>query len=376
MINLLWLCLFSACSGQHVQDSKLPYHQLTATDPWRVSFEKVVVNSDQFSGQGFFRLQAEQLLFFDVITGHASLINFNGEVISVKLGRGEGPGEVSQSFYWHNFNKDGEHLFMGRASNFLNYSADLERIGYFSYTNPRRQERFDTSDALETGMYSMDLVLPRSSTRWLAVDSRNNVFIPVRILDRVNPYFNYLKKEYYETAHTLGVINSSEGNLEKVFGKFPADYKGKTLPHYDDKYISIRNDSVFVGYNASPEIQVYSPYPELEHVYSFGVGQERDESGYSNVNSMEELREVKKNKVHYTDIYCEPGSGLIFRSYVKNADAAAAGLQIYQGKTLMADVGVPFRFNVIGRIGDCYIADGVLDEVNEELAFYKLKIQP
>ena len=50
-------------------------------------------------------------------------------------------------------------------------------------------------------------------------------------------------------------------------------------------------------------------------------------------------------------------------------------MQIYHQKRLIGDVEVPNFFNVIGKIGDYYYADGSLDNPdNEEIVVYKFKL--
>ena len=65
----------------------------------------------------------------------------------------------------------------------------------------------------------------------------------------------------------------------------------------------------------------------------------------------------------------------IFRSYVKSLTAECDGLQIYDGKTLIADVEVPKGLNVIGKIGDWYYSELVRDEPSMKMWVYRFRIK-
>lgn len=50
-------------------------------------------------------------------------------------------------------------------------------------------------------------------------------------------------------------------------------------------------------------------------------------------------------------------------------------MQIYNSSfDLLVDVKVPTRFNVIGKLGDYYYADGLVNELEEELSIYNFKL--
>ena len=81
----------------------------------------------------------------------------------------------------------------------------------------------------------------------------------------------------------------------------------------------------------------------------------------------------ERHKAHYRKIKCI--DNYIFRSYVKSLTAECDGLQIYDGKTLIADVEVPKGLNVIGKIGDWYYSELVSDELSMKMWVYRFRIK-
>lgn len=371
LLVLIYVML-NACGPNTRVRTEVPISEEKSDELLELSFEKVSTEIKDFSGQGFFRVQNDEVLFFDGLFNTVSFLNQQGEIDSVSFGKGEGPTEIPQTFVWHNYDVVGNHVFMGRVSNFFTYTPSFNRVNSFVYSWMNRKAMYKGTSPIDINMYGLDLILPPTSSRWLAMDSEGMVFIPVRVLEKSNMDYNYLREDYYHNAYSIAVINPESWKQEKGFGFFPEDYKGKVLPKYDDKYLVVKNDSIYVGYNASPEIQVYSPYPELKHIYSFGMVGQGMNIDYPNIRTRNDLRNAKKNKSYYTDLYFDQEDGLLFRSYVKSIAEKTAGLQVYRGKRLIADIAVPLRFNVVGRIGESYIVDGVIDEEMEEVAFYRL----
>ena len=66
---------------------------------------------------------------------------------------------------------------------------------------------------------------------------------------------------------------------------------------------------------------------------------------------------------------------MLFRSYTCPDSEKQDGLQIYQGKTLLADVSVPKKLYVLGYSAPYVYATSGLDEMSESFALYRFKIK-
>ena len=366
----------SGCGGHKTREAK---PNVTHVD-LRVDsldIELVNLNPRSFSGNGFFRVSDSAIFFFDVIFNTVTTFDKKGNYLETRLGKGDGPNEIPMPFVWHNFvpgGVGGRSIFLGRSGDLHYFDRDFARLNDHAFAWRNKKQFYKSYNALDIGMYGMDIVLTAFDANWLAMDSDQNIFIPLRILDSNSPKFNYFTKTYYEESFTVGVIDGETGNVEKGFGQWPSEYLHKMLPKYDNKYIGIKHDTIYVSYNASPDIQVYSPYPELKMLRVFGKEGVDIDTNYPNIVSREGLRKYRSDQGYYSHIYCDEDSYLTFRSYVKGKDHESSGIQIYQGITLIGDVVTPKRFNVIGKIGDYYYADGLLDEENNELKLFKFKI--
>lgn len=139
-------------------------------------------------------------------------------------------------------------------------------------------------------------------------------------------------------------------------------------------YMSIKNDSLYVTYSADSFIYVYDKDNNLSH--KFGVSGPDMKNSYLLAKSlnfyMDNFKMAHKNYGFYTSIYVD--EDYVFRSYTKNK-GEIGGLQIYKNEDLIYDIEVPKKFNVIGKINDCYYADGIVDEEKNILGVFKFEIK-
>lgn len=102
--------------------------------------------------------------------------------------------------------------------------------------------------------------------------------------------------------------------------------------------------------------------------------------------AMEQWKQDRVNNGYYTDISVFAEQDLIFRFYtvgvkkrledseIKTEYDSPRRMQIYKNRVLIGDLKVPNRFKIVGKIGDYFIADGIVDDIKEKIAFYKFKI--
>ena len=66
---------------------------------------------------------------------------------------------------------------------------------------------------------------------------------------------------------------------------------------------------------------------------------------------------------------------MLFRSYVKGANAPYDGLQVYRSdKTMIADVDVPKGFKVLGYIKPFYYSQVAEDSEQGKLSIYRFRL--
>ena len=65
----------------------------------------------------------------------------------------------------------------------------------------------------------------------------------------------------------------------------------------------------------------------------------------------------------------------MFRSYSKGEKESSDGLQIYQDRTLIADIDVPKGFKPIGYIKPYLFSDAIVDEGKMRVYVYRVRLK-
>ena len=275
-------------------------------------------------------------------------------------------------------------MFLGSSYVFKTFNSDLtEIVDKVTFNWGGRKAMYNTNELETPGLYSYHYRdEPYLDVEFLPVTDEGKIIIPVVISDHRNQGASVQSKpfEYFKNAYMLGVIDMETGVLEKVFHPFPKQfiaYRG--YPYfYNFTYRYVSEGELFVADRLTDEIYVYDA-SSLKLKSTFGsrgmyFGDEVDHydnyqdflSGISVVNTL--------LSSYYLNLYAD--EDYIFRSY-HVADHDPWGLQVYDRRTkeLLADVRVPFRFNVFDKRGDYYFADGIRNEETEELAVYRFSIK-
>lgn len=168
------------------------------------------------------------------------------------------------------------------------------------------------------------------------------------------------------------------GLLEKVFAFHDPVYTlHKWLYFYDYAYRDIAKNTLYVGNRASRNIEKYNA-TTFEKMDDFGSkGKYFIDNDYITFTSVDDFNNADPYAVlkhsFYGHIYADDEGDIVFRSY-HISGLEQWGLQAYRSEKLILDTQVPFRFNVIGKIGEYYYADGIRDEENELFAAYRFKL--
>ncbi len=67
-------------------------------------------------------------------------------------------------------------------------------------------------------------------------------------------------------------------------------------------------------------------------------------------------------------------TGILFRTYVKGQNSGTDGLQVYKDGILIADVGVPKGFKVVGYMEPYYYSQVFEDEENGRLEIMRFRL--
>ena len=172
-------------------------------------------------------------------------------------------------------------------------------------------------------------------------------------------------------------MNVLNGDVEKMLGHYPSFYDGNHNAFYNMYFDINKKDKQFlVTYDADSLIYCYDT--DFQPLYSFGFAGENVKTDYKKISVEAFVKargEFREKYTYYHHLKYLSELDMLFRSYTRPDDEKQDGLQIYQGKTLLADVSVPKKMYVLGYSAPYVYATSGLDEMSESFALYRFKIK-
>lgn len=379
--KILVLFLIFACDSSK-EDTYQQSNSLEETQSVVLSIDRVKCEVDLFSSEGFFRVINGRIAFIQSSIENVLWFDENGKGIGESLGSGYGPMEAQGDLAYHGMYPNGDNLFLGSNYIFKTFNDSLNRIKTkTNFTWKNRKTNYNTLDLEDPSMYDYHYRdEPFIDSQWLPITG-GKVVIPININSYINRKANLTKapENFFGNAYTLGLVDLETGVLESVFRKHSKPFiENKWLYFYNYPYREVHNDLIYVSDRLGPQIEVYNS-KTLDLVETFGEKGRYFNDGLDRYNTYEDFLsalgiDITLKSSYYLHIYMNKDNSFFFRSYhIENLEEW--GLQIYDSnRKLIVDTRVPFRFNVIGKIGDFYYADGIMNEETNELAIYKFKI--
>ncbi len=360
------------------EESNINSSATTVSFIGKITYDTLLLDMPElFSETGYFRIAHNKIYFFDPATAAVSSFNLQGEYLQQVLSRGNGPAEVP-GFEKAAFTDSGQLVFFENNYRLLLYSRDFLQIRRVNIDFGDRQPVYTKEDVHNPATYVISTNRSLYGNFWFAA-GKKDVFMPVEINGRINKELDWFVNYPQHIKHglTIARINLQSGKVEKVFGRHDKAYLTKPNIAHDFINLDIKGNRLFANQGIAEKIAVYDPEGRL--LYHFGVAGRNMNTDYEQTSTFNEtasrIRELNRKYGFYYHIYADRSSDYFFRSYSKG-NSPIGGLQIYQDTTLVADVELPVRFNVIGKTGNTYFADGIVDEENEILALFVFKVSP
>lgn len=343
-----------------------------------IKLDSLILEKEYFSGVGFFSIGQDQLYFVDQV--FSTVIDFNkeGQYKATFLGKGDGPDEQNNIHGFYPFALKDKHVVLDNFE-LVVFDKDFQKETSFPIEwdySESHQDMVNNPNGSMLGLYEIAWKPRGNNTSFLIMDNATEVILPVTMS---HPTLNgYISEDYYKSVSVFGKYDLSKKKVIEGFGMRSEKYLAhRFIPNFDFSFFTQRKDEILVSFAIDPLIHVFDPDGSLK--YKFGVEGEGVQSNYPITNTIDDALDNYKTDLEkagfYHFIYSENDKFLTFRTYYpKGTEKGYARLQIYQENKLIGDVEVPERFRIVGKIGDTYYADGIVDELNDRLGIYTFKL--
>lgn len=332
---------------------------------------------------GFLQMHEDSLYYGDKFESTVQAFNLQGEASLPVLGFGGGPKEIkglSELAFAPNrrytYNKQNWWLAVFDA----NYRHVRKVLLNLADPNTPSGDIANAPQPTMVGIYELD-----QSPQITAIDD-NRILAQITTEHRL--YNAYTSRGWYDNCYVFAIINTATANVEKLLINRPEVYEEyEFIPNLVDVWHHYlpEEELLYVSYQASPEVYVYNLQGEVVEV--FGEPGKGMQTNYEQTNTLDAAYDDSWKKAltyygFYEDIFVEPESETVFRTYRTGAPSAGVLLpelnpkrmQVYRQQEIIADVSVPSRFSIIGYKDGIYYADGNLDEQNEQIWVYRFEL--
>ena len=383
--KLIFILFLYACfTGCSTKDDRpvIPNYSKKSIAVRSLDIDSVIIDASNTSSMGFFYMEDSLIYFIDKMFASLYTYGLDGQYIDRYLGRGNGPNELPH--IRKIFPTDSGKVLYGFDSGNMMYEIDktdwtVSKKGIIDFGWGKR--KVSGTDPTSPSMYKYN-VLNYFNFSFEEIPGTDKMIFPVHSESR-----NYSGSSvssnadfYYKTARIFGVLDKNSVKVDKVFGYKSDLYNSyKYIPNFEGMSFTIKNaDTIFVNFFPDPLIYSYK-FSEDNPTYSFGNGGVDMRQDYPVTHSYDEaVKRLQSDAMeygYYATLKYIHETNLLFRGYYKGGNPGSDGLQIYKGTTLIADVDVPLRFQVIGyREPYYYAARYWPDQYDQTFVFFKFKV--
>ncbi|PSL07969.1 hypothetical protein CLV48_101910 [Cecembia rubra] len=343
-----------------------------------LTIDTLIMEKDYFSGVGFFQVAKDQVFFVDQIFSTITAYDQDGSMLGSYLGKGQGPNNQNVIHGFLPFSLDRQHLILDNFQ-FVVFDDNFQKVDAYpiewDYTESY-EDMLSKPTAEMLGLYEIDWKLGGYYTPFILNEQANEILIPMTMS---HPDLNgYISEEYYKTVYVFGKYDLKTKQIGKGMVTRSQVYLNQLfVPNFDFSFFCQNEDVLFVSYAIDPLIHAYDQDGNL--LYKYGVEGKNVNVSYPKTKTIDDALDNYSSDLRkagfYHFLHHDIQENITFRTYYpQGIDQGTARLQIYQNHVLIGDVEVPERFQVLGKIGDYYYADGLIDEEKDILGIFKFKL--
>lgn len=375
-LNFVFGLVVSSCgSSDTKEESQIVAENRVEIQLDSMQLDTIFVAADASSQVGFFFFSEGGIGFSDRIESKVNEFDFDGNSKGSFLGSGEGP-ERQNGTYGILVKDDDLMILSDRSISIFDSTyvrqnrLNLDWGGEESY-----EEMLHAPSPEMFGLYEITWISQDVNMPFVVLENNQGFVLPVMM---THPELNgYWTTEYYETVPMLGLFDR-DFNLQKLGGLRSKEYLNyQYLPNFDYVHLEQKGDSLLVCFPIDPMIHVYDL--DFNFLGTFGESGQNMKTDYITTRTLEEAESQWETDFlqfgHYDDLFYDEEQNLVFRTYLPQGRGhASSRLQIYRDEKLIGDLKVPIRFRVLGSKDGVFYADGIVDEENEVLAFFKFTL--
>lgn len=338
-------------------------------------FDTLAFDGSRSSMEGQYFIREDTVFMADEVVGAILAFDSEGHYLKQVVKRGNGPNEIL-----------GVTGVAPRGEGFISidgqwgvsvFDRNKQRIYNFNIDwvpKHSMKEQQKNPDPEDSGIYEMEFY-----KRLLRPYGENKMMLYITC---EHPDFNAFSKKsgkkFYSESYTIALISLETGKVEKLMCPYSPVYSDyQFLSTFKNQLFDTYGEHLFYSFEADSLIYHYNP--ETSAVTSFGYagrGMNTAYPVYTNVDDSDGNYDTDHEKYgHYRYLKYDYHNKLLLRGYRKGAKPLADGLQIYRDNCLIADIDVPRNFECIGYISPYFYAYGGNDFENEQIIFYRLKLQ-
>ena len=369
---VIGLCMaivgLGSCSRKDAQSSDADESNMRNIKTSTLQLDSIPVDYFESSVIGFLDMRNDTIYMFDQKFSWIFRFTKDGKLIDRLLGLGEGPKECNMGpIRGYCFDGDKVYIFD-------------DGLGYTLYTNTfdrKRRMQINRGDIKNRDDYESPRGYTMNDGNLIIKKLDHHIYYTVVGFEYHADDFDNAIQKYFQNTHVLAKLNVLNGDVEKMLGHYPSFYDGNHNAFYNMYFDINKKDKQFlVTYDADSLIYCYDT--DFQPLYSFGFAGENVKTDYKKISVEAFVKargEFREKYTYYHHLKYLPELDMLFRSYTRPDSEKQDGLQIYQGKTLLADVSVPKKMYVLGYSATYVYATSGLDEMSESFALYRFKIK-
>lgn len=324
-------------------------------------------------GKGNFYIQGDKIVYADTQKAKLYFFNKTGNLVHEALGLGDGPEKVRGLEFFIPI--DNEAFFI--ISSFLIYYFPTVD-GWTSYSLMDFRGK-KSRDELMRNPKGDDWEIYQPN--WLPIHvnffSQQDSILYFPIITE-HPKLNaFQHKRFYRETKIIAKLDAVSGKLLAIGGEWPNIYLDQAyIPNLAATDIFVYQGNIFFSFLADPSIYVYDL--NFNPLFKFGRSAKNREARFQRYSAGWDAVDAWDYDLRVNPLYASiwVDDEYIFRVCYPEGMEQNGVLQIYNQNdfSLIAEVDVPYRFKVIGKVGDYYVADGIVDDKREQVGVFKFSI--